>query len=144
MPDHLSLDCDFASRFVYWTGGSGRRYIHTVYAADACPPLPGGVYVSVVRNPGGACEPVAAGRFPKSFALGLAGSPDDPRREGRREIHVHLLARSDADGEDILADLRGGLKLPPVPCEAGDEAPVHRTCRAREPDASGDVIELCR
>ncbi len=40
MPDCLSLECDFASRFVYWTGGSGRRYIHTVYEADACPRCP--------------------------------------------------------------------------------------------------------
>ena len=144
MPDCLSLECDFASRFVYWTGGSGRRYIHTVYEADACPPLPGGVYVSVVQDPGGERKPVAVGRFPKSFALSLAGSQGGPACAGRREIHVHLLATSDADGEHILTDLRGGLNLHPLTVEAGEETIARRPCPADGPPASGDVIELCR
>jgi len=121
VPDHLSLDCDFASRFVYWTGGSGRRYIHTVYEADACPPLPGGVYVSVVKGPDGERKPAAVGRFPGSFALSLAGSHDGAAGEGRSEVHVHLLARNDADGEHILADLRSGLNLHRLPEHAASE-----------------------
>jgi len=144
MPDCLSVDCDFASRFVYWTGGSGRRYIHTVYDADACPPLPGGVYVSVVKGAGGELRLLAVGRFPKSFALSLAGSQGRPALGGRCEIHVHLLAKSDADGEDVLADLRSGLDLDPLPVLAGDESADHLPCPAEDPRASGDVIELCR
>jgi hypothetical protein len=144
VPDRLSFDCNFASRFVYWTGGSGRRYIHTVYEADACPPLPGGIYVSVVRGLGGERKPVAVGRFAKSFALSLAASQGEPAREGRCEIHVHLLAESDADGENVLADLRGGLNLYPLPARAAEVATPRRSCPADGPLASGDVIELYR
>ncbi len=97
-----------------------------------------------MQSPCGERKPVAVGRFPKSFALSLAGSQGEPARAGRREIHVHLLAKSDADGENILADLRGGLNLHPLPAQAAEETIPRRPCPADGPLASGDVIELCR
>ncbi len=123
MPHDLTLDCELASRFVYWTGASGRRYIHTVYEAGACPPLPGAIYVSVIRNPGGERLPLTVGRFPKSFALNLA-SPNgtEAGNAAEREIHVHLLAESDTDGDRIVADLHRGLKLHSMPAAVSAEA----------------------
>ena len=116
MPDRLTIDCDFADRFVYWTGASGRRYIHTVYDAGACPPLPGAVYVSVERLPGGQLRALAAGCFPKPLAFNLARLADAGGSAAfANEVHVHLLADSEAERAAILDDLRRGLGLAPQP-----------------------------
>ena len=32
------LENEFSDRFCFWTGLSGKRYIHSVYGADNCPP----------------------------------------------------------------------------------------------------------
>jgi hypothetical protein len=121
MPDTLSLDCDFADRFVYWRGATGRRYIHTVYATADCPPLPGAVYVSVERDGRGHCRVLAVGRFPVHLAFNLARPADAGAGAAlANEIHVHLLA----DGEDeramIVDDLRRGLDIAPQPQRAGN------------------------
>ena len=92
-------------RFWYWRGASGRNYIHSIYAADTCPPLPGAVYIAV-QYEGGERRAVAAGRFPSCWdgsMNGLAASVLSGLRA--QEIHVHLLARGDAEVEEVLADL---------------------------------------
>jgi hypothetical protein len=103
----LLRDTDAADRFWYWRGRSGRRYIHSVYALPACPPLPGAVYLAVRR---GASGPVAIGlgRFPAI----LDGASADRQRArlaalGANEVHVHLLAKGDQEAESIRADLAG-------------------------------------
>jgi hypothetical protein len=119
MPDSLDLDCDFADRFVYWQGASGRRYIHTVYAADACPPLPGAIYVSVGREPDGRRRALAVGCFARLFALNLArsaGAGGIVRQVD--EVHVHLLAADESERQAILADLSAGLGVVPQPTPA--------------------------
>jgi hypothetical protein len=101
----LLRDTDAADRFWYWRGHSGRRYIHSVYALPACPPLPGAIYLAVRR---GATGPVAIGlgRFPGI----LDGASADRQRArlaalGANEVHVHLLAKGDQEAETIRADL---------------------------------------
>ncbi|MCK9911347.1 hypothetical protein MXD81_19505, partial [Microbacteriaceae bacterium K1510] len=36
---------DEAARFHFWTGASGKRYVHSVYELVECPPLPAANYV---------------------------------------------------------------------------------------------------
>jgi hypothetical protein len=92
-------------RFWYWTGASGRRYIHSVYAVDDCPPLPGAIFVLVKRY-GVMRTVVGIGRFSPFWdgarhgmgTKGLALADAD-------EVHVHLLAKSPEMRDAILNDL---------------------------------------
>ena len=59
----LLRDTESADRFWYWSGRSGRRYIHSVYPLASFPPLPGAVYIASRRS-GGVPVAVALGRFP--------------------------------------------------------------------------------
>jgi hypothetical protein len=43
----LPEDLGFGERFWYWRGISGQSYIHSIYSREACPPLPGAVFVAV-------------------------------------------------------------------------------------------------
>jgi hypothetical protein len=107
----LPEDFGRGDRFWYWRGISGQRYIHSIYGADSCPPLPGAVYVAV-RRVGNAREALAVGRFPsflEVFSSAASGLVAD-------EIHVHLLARDEADAKAVLADLEralGGISAAP-------------------------------
>ncbi len=92
-------------RFWYWTGASGRRYIHSVYAVDDCPPLPSAIFVLVKRY-GVMRTVVGIGRFSPHWdgaqhgmgSKGLALADAD-------EVHVHLLAKSPEQRDAILNDL---------------------------------------
>jgi hypothetical protein len=91
-------------RFWYWRGASGKKYIHSVYAAGACPPLPGAIYVAV-RRIGGLRTVTAMGRFSPfwdSTSSELADVDAD-------EIHVHLLARDNAAANAVLNDLQAAF-----------------------------------
>lgn len=125
MPDALHLDCDFSDRFVYWKGASGRRYIHSVYDVAACPPLPGALYLAVARDTGGERRPVAIGRFAAIEALNLPAPSADGEGPGAvEEVHVHLLAESDAECARILDDLSQGLGLVPPAVRAAPSLPA--------------------
>jgi hypothetical protein len=105
----LASDPQFADRFWYWHGASGEKYIHSVYAPDQCPPLPGAVYVAV-RRQGGMRTALWVGRF-QPFWDGTLASAEAQRLgdRGVDEIHVHLLAGNSVAAEDILADLRDAM-----------------------------------
>jgi hypothetical protein len=99
-------DPDFKDRFWYWTGASGRKYIHSVYGLEDCPPLPGAIYVAVSRE-GPLRLVMGIGRF-TPFWDGPLGERElaSLRRQGVDEIHVHLLAKSPAVADAVLEDLR--------------------------------------
>ncbi len=101
----LPSDPDFKDRFWYWTGASGRKYIHSVYGLDDCPPLPGAIYVAVSRE-GPLRLVMGIGRF-TPFWDGPLGGRDlaSLRHQGVDEIHVHLLAKSPEVADAILEDL---------------------------------------
>jgi hypothetical protein len=91
-------------RFWYWRGRSGKKYIHSVYAANACPPLPGAIYVAV-RRIGHLRTVIAMGRFSPFWdgaSHGFAEFDAD-------EIHVHLLARDNSAADAILNDLKAAF-----------------------------------
>jgi len=105
----LPLLDELAGRFCYWRGRSGRRYIHTVYPAGGLPPLPGGVYIAVARDPFGRRRAVAAGRLSPLWELAerLPVACD--------EVHVHLLAASDAEAQAVVEDMRAALGFGKAP-----------------------------
>jgi hypothetical protein len=105
----LPEDLGFGERFWYWRGASGRTYIHSIYPAAACPPLPGAVYVAV-RRTAGERRAIAAGRFPGTYDVRRPIPAVSPAHGlAADELHVHLLARGDAAAEEVLADLRAAL-----------------------------------
>lgn len=97
---NLPEDTGLGERFWYWRGVSGQSYIHSIYAPDLCPPVPGAVFV-IVRKAGGVRTALSAGRF---GADGLRPADIAPPNPGD-EIHVHLLARGAEAAERVLADL---------------------------------------
>ena len=88
-------------RFWYWRGASGKKYIHSVYAGCACPPLPGAVYLAG-RRIGQLRTVTAMGRF-SPFWDGTSSELADVDAD---EIHVHLLARDDVAANAVLDDLQ--------------------------------------
>jgi hypothetical protein len=102
---HLPSDPSLQERFWYWQGSSGRRYIHSVYAPDECPPLPGAVFVGVRRD-GPMRVAVLVGRFTPFYDGTLAFHDlEQLRAAGVDEVHVHLLAKSPEAAQAILDDL---------------------------------------
>jgi hypothetical protein len=100
---------DMTERFWYWQGQSGRKYIHSVYELDNCPPLPNAVYVAVKRS-GSLRIAVAVGRFQPFWDQTLA--EDDLtklERLGVDEVHVHLLAKSHDLAETVRSDLAAAM-----------------------------------
>ena len=96
--------------FWYWHGASGRRYIHSVYSPDSCPPLPGAVFLAV-RRLGSLRTVLGAGRFAGLWDVNIATDSASHWRDlGANEIHVHLLSRDDGEARDIAADLSAALK----------------------------------
>jgi len=96
--------------FWYWHGASGRRYIHSVYSPDSCPPLPGAVFLAV-RRLGALRTVLGAGRFAGLWEVNIATESASRWRDlGANEIHVHLLSRDDREARDIAADLSAALK----------------------------------
>lgn len=96
--------------FWYWHGASGRRYIHSVYSPETCPPLPGAVFLAV-RRLGTLRTVLGAGRFAGLWDINIAVESTTPWRDlGANEIHVHLLSRDDLEAQTIAADLAAALK----------------------------------
>ena len=115
-------DADMADRFWYWQGTSGRKYIHSVYDVDLCPPLPGAVYVGVKRA-GHLRIAVTVGRFAPFWDKTLP-EKDSSRlqRLGVDEVHVHLLARGSDAADVIVKDLSSALGETRVPQELNESA----------------------
>ena len=92
-------------RFWYWQGASGKKYIHSVYAVGACPPLPGAIYVAV-RRIGNLRTVIAINRFAPFWD----GTFSAHENVDANEIHVHLLARDDVAANAILGDLKAACE----------------------------------
>lgn len=110
-PQPSSEQRNYSDRVQVWRGKSGRRYVHAVYPAEACPQITNAVYLAVGRDRSGARRPLAIdGR--KAFAAETAGCvPAVPPAE---EVHVHLLACCGDAAARVIDDLRAeyGLAAP--------------------------------
>ncbi len=103
---------ELLERFWFWRGASGQNYIHSVYAPDHCPPLPGAVYVAVKRASGMRIA-LSVGRFNSFYG-------EMPDFGDCDEVHVHLLARKPEAAEDVRRDLASAMAedlVPPGFCE---------------------------
>jgi hypothetical protein len=98
-----------ANRFHFWTGASGKRYVHTVYELLDCPALPAANYVLVRREPGARRKVLSIGRVSNTAAsLNLAEIRQRGAELGADEVHVHLLAETQKLSKLVEFDLRTG------------------------------------
>ena len=130
----FDLENEFGDRFWFWTGASGKRYIHSVYQPETCPPLPGAIFIEVCRMADGSRKALSAGRF--SPLWDLAASFANRLDAACREIHVHLLAEDDSATTRVLEDLRTGLGL-----DVSATAPKARESALRPPSRDGGFAE---
>lgn len=114
-------------RFWYWHGASGRRYIHSVYRPETCPPLPGAVFLAV-RSLGNLRTVLGAGRFAGLWDVNIpAGDAAHWESLGANEIHVHLLSRDETEARQIADDLKAALKVGVTVPSIETKAPERRT-----------------
>jgi hypothetical protein len=98
-----------ANRFHFWTGASGKRYVHTVYELLDCPALPSANYVLVRREAGARRKVLSIGRVSNTAAsLNLAEIRQRGAELGADEVHVHLLAETAKLSKLVEFDLRTG------------------------------------
>jgi hypothetical protein len=90
------------ARFHFWTGASGKRYVHTVYDLLECPQMPAVNYVLVRRTANGRVSHGAP-------SLNLAELRQRGAELGADEVHVHMLADNAKLGKLVEFDLRTGL-----------------------------------
>jgi len=95
-----------APRFHFWTGASGKRYVHTVYSIFDCPTLEDANYILVRRTDKATRAVLAIGRLcNQSATLNLAEIRQHASALGADEVHVHLLAGSLQEALAVEEDL---------------------------------------
>jgi hypothetical protein len=98
--------------FLFWTGASGTRYVHSVYNLFDCPPVESANYILVKRHSDGHRTVVSIGRATsETGTLNLASIRLRSAQLGANEVHIHLLADSSAQSQLIERDLRRSLAL---------------------------------
>ena len=98
--------------FLFWTGASGTRYVHSVYNLFDCPPVEGANYILVKRHSDGHRTVVSIGRaLSETGTLNLADIRLRSAQLGANEVHIHLLADDQAQSQRIETDLRRSLAM---------------------------------
>jgi hypothetical protein len=96
-----------STRFHFWTGASGKRYVHTVYSLFDCPAVDNANYMLVRREGVARRTILAIGRLTNgNGALNLAEIRQQGAAAGADEVHVHLLATSADEAQAVETDLR--------------------------------------
>ena len=102
----------------FWTGASGRRYVHTVFNLMSCPEVPSANYILVRRDASGDATALKVGVVDHPVAsLNLAELRHRAARIGASEIHIHLLANRPEARSAVRIDLAANF-LPAA--QAGD------------------------
>jgi hypothetical protein len=97
---------DPSPRFHFWTGASGKRYVHTVYSLFDCPTLEDANYILVRRTDKTTRTVLAIGRLANQCAtLNLAEIRQHAAALGADEVHVHLLAATTQEAQAVEEDL---------------------------------------
>ena len=105
-PAIVCAEAGFAQAFHYWRGASGRRHLHSVYSLISCPALPTANYILVRRHEDGSRSPIAFGQTKdEAVSLNLAHLRHQGAKLGANEVHIHLLAETDADRAQVENDL---------------------------------------
>lgn len=116
-PEVSQLVQENSPRFHFWTGASGRRYVHTVYSLFDCPPLEDANYILVRRRDRATRAIQAIGRLSNGCAtLNLLEIRHHATELGADEVHVHLLAGSLQEACAVEADLLTAQLQPADAC----------------------------
>lgn len=109
-PVPVELDArDFGHGFHYWHGLTGQRYLHSVYSLPECPELAKANYILVYRLENGDAVPLFIGQTTADAgSLNLAGIRQKAARLGANEIHIHVLADTPGQRDDVERDLLKG------------------------------------
>jgi hypothetical protein len=94
-------------RFCSWRGASGRRYIVSVYDANACPAYCDAVLIAAAVGADGRRRALAfadTGAFPEPLLARALKALSNVAE--RMEFHLHLLAASPAERSAALDDLQ--------------------------------------
>ena len=111
-PKEFDGTTEFPERFHFWSGASGRRYVHTIYSLLECPAVPAGNYVLVHRGAYGRRRVLEIGRVTEASAsLNLAEIRRRGAFAGANEVHVHLLAGTEKQSELVELDLKSAQML---------------------------------
>ncbi len=124
-PQLATLDgaSGYEERFHFWCGGSGQRYVHTVYDLLDCPEVPAANFLLVHRDASGRRSVLAIGHLKHEVAsLNLAEIRHRAARLGANEVHVHLLAPSAQERRIVELDLRAGR----IDCDADERISATR------------------
>ena len=102
-------EIEAGTRFHFWTGASGKRYVHTVYSLFDCPPIGVANYVLVKREASGKRSALSIGRIAHDApSLNLAEIRQRGAELGANEVHIHLLAGSTKQSKLVEFDLKTG------------------------------------
>jgi hypothetical protein len=116
-PIRIEDTAALTDRFHFWSGASGRRYVHTIYNLVECPALPQGNYILVHRDGRGQRTVLSVGRLTHDAdSLNLAEIRHQGSRLGANEVHVHLLAGGTKQAKLVEHDLKSRQ-----PAQAGAE-----------------------
>lgn len=92
------------------TGRSGRRYLHLVYGLIECPVVPKTNYALVRRAADGSETILRVGRASHDApTLNLAQIRHEGALLGANEVHLYILARTEAERILVEFDLAAGL-----------------------------------
>jgi hypothetical protein len=98
------------SDFQFWTGASGRSYVHTRYDLIGCPRVPACAYLLVKRDDAGVRTALRIGTVAaEAWSLNLAEIRHRAAQLGANEVHLHLLAGDAATRANVASDLQQGL-----------------------------------
>jgi hypothetical protein len=108
-PDASNTPSTASSKFHFWVGQSGERYIHTIHTLLDCPELDAVNYLLVRREVDGSATVLAAAYTEhESPSLNLAEIRRTGASMGANEVHVHFLAGGQNQAKVVAFDLRLG------------------------------------
>ncbi len=96
-----------ASDFQFWSGLSGRSYVHTIFDLIGCPRVPACSYVLVKRDGDGVRSALRIGTVSAdAWSLNLAEIRHRAAQLGANEVHLHLIASDAASQQRVAEDLQ--------------------------------------
>ncbi len=96
--------------FQFWSGVSGRRYVHTIFDLIGCPRVPACTYVLVRCDAQGRRSPLRIGTVSaEAWSLNLAEIRHRAAQLGANEVHGHLIASDAETRNKVTSDLQAGL-----------------------------------
>ena len=100
-----------AERLHFWRGASGHCYVHSVYSLVECPPLPAANFVLARKDTRGRTVNLTNGRVSHHApTLNLAELRQLGAGLGASEVHIHLLAASEAESRLIALDIEAATQ----------------------------------